>query len=231
MAVTLVALTACSGFASLDGSLRALIVAERLTGDPSQGRDLPHIDEPLAQLGKQLFFSKALPGDRDTACASCHHPLLGGGDGLALPIGAGAVEPELLGPGRAHPSGVPTVFRNSPTTFNIGLWDQVMFHDGRLESLGKVAQQNGTDLAGIRTPDVIPGIADPRAGANLAAAQARFPIMSPAEMLGYQFAAHKPHRVIREALAARLAACRRVATFRQARLRYTNSHEQTIHNH
>ncbi|MDJ0919320.1 MAG: cytochrome c peroxidase, partial [Woeseiaceae bacterium] len=63
-----------------------MIAAQGLTGDPTTGRDLPSINDPLAQLGKLLFFSKSLSGDFDTACASCHHPALGGGDGLALPV-------------------------------------------------------------------------------------------------------------------------------------------------
>ena len=112
----------------------------------------------------KLFFTKALGGDKDSACVTCHHPLLGGGDGLALSIGVGAAEPDLLGPGRTHPAGYFNVPRNAPTTFNIGLWDQVLFFDGRVESLGKTAGMNGDDGLGIRTPDTHLGIADPNAG-------------------------------------------------------------------
>ena len=187
-----------------------------LTGDPSQGRDLPHIDDPLAQLGKRIFFSKALGGDQDAACVTCHHPLLGGGDGLTVSIGVGATDPELLGPGRSHPNAAPNVPRNAPTTFNCGMWDQVMFHDGRLESLDKLPGRNGAGPLGIRTPAVLPGLADPLAGANLVTAQARFPITSPAEMLGYTYAADKPMRTIRAFLSARLGGS---ASARATRLR------------
>lgn len=189
---------------SIERDLRAIIAAEGLTGDPGRGRDLPAINEPLAQLGKQLFFTKALSGNKDVACATCHHPLLGGGDNLSLSIGVGATEPDLLGVGRAHPEIMPNVPRNAPTTFNIALWDQVMFHDGRLESLDKTPGANGAGPSGIRTPDTLPGLADPLAGENLVAAQSRFPVTSPAEMLGYLFATHKPHRTIRAYLCARL---------------------------
>jgi cytochrome c peroxidase len=189
---------------ALDRNLRAVIAAQGLTGDPSRGRDLPDVDEPLAQLGKKLFFTKALSGDKDVACATCHHPLLGGGDDLSLSIGVGAIEADLLGPGRAHRDVAPNVPRNAPTTFNIGMWDQVMFHDGRLESLDKLPGANGAGPAGMRTPDTLPGLADPLAGENLAAAQSRFPITSPSEMLGYSYAPHKPHRTIRAAFCARL---------------------------
>ncbi|HRX05326.1 MAG TPA: cytochrome c peroxidase, partial [Anaerolineae bacterium] len=88
-ALTLAACAAPRAASPLDDALRQEIVTRGLTGDPSLGRDLPAIDDPLAQLGKQLFFTKALSGDMDVACASCHHPLLAGGDGLAVGVGVG----------------------------------------------------------------------------------------------------------------------------------------------
>lgn len=188
-----------------DQELRAVVARLQLTGDPSQGRDLPTIDEPLAQLGMKLFFSKSLGGDQDAACVSCHHPLLGGGDGLSLSIGVGADDPDLLGPGRSHPSGELTVPRNAPTTFNIALWDQVLFFDGRVESLGKTPGKNGADGLGIRTPDSPHGQADPQAGANLVAAQSRFPITSEEEMRGFTFVANQSNAAVRSQLCERLA--------------------------
>lgn len=184
--------------------LRVLIGQLDLAGDPSLGRDLPTVDDPLAQLGKQLFFSKALSGDLDVACASCHHPLLGGGDGLPLSIGVDAVDPDRLGPGRLHASGLANVPRNAPTTFNIGLWDQVLFHDGRAESLAKTPGRNGAGGPGIRTPDTVFGVADPLAGDDLVAAQSRFPVTSREEMRGRTFEAHHPNAFVRRHLLARL---------------------------
>jgi cytochrome c peroxidase len=71
----------------LDKALRPLINSLGLMGNPLLNRDVPNINSPQAQLGMDLFFSKSLGGDRDSACVTCHHPLLGGGDRLALPIG------------------------------------------------------------------------------------------------------------------------------------------------
>lgn len=192
------------GPTGLDDELRSIIADHGLTGDPSLGRDLPGIDEPLAQLGKRLFFTKALSGDMDVACVTCHHPWLGGGDGLALSIGVEAVDPDLLGPGRLHDSGYPNVPRNAPTTFNIALWDQFLFFDGRVESLGKTAGMNGADGLGIRTPDSAPGEADPAAGGDLVTAQSRFPVTSQDEMRGFNFEAHRPNRYVRTHLCDRL---------------------------
>ncbi len=167
---------------AVDSELRALINRHQLTGNPMKGKVLPKINSPVVQLGRDLFFSKALSGNRDTACVACHHPVLGGGDNLSLPIGVDASVQDFLGPGRQHASnahgydGGPTVPRNAPTTFNIAAWDKVLFHDGRIETL------NNTHF---RTPDSSFGAADPIAGTNLVHAQARFPVTSPEEMKGF----------------------------------------------
>jgi hypothetical protein len=151
----------------VDAQLEAIIAAQGLTGDPSTGRDIPDIEDPLAQLGMKLFFTKALGGQLDSACVTCHHPALGGGDALPISIGIEAVNEDVLGPGRRHVSGFFTVPRNAPTTFNIVMWDEVLFWDGRIESLRKVDGAHGAG-GGIATPDswMYPG-ADPNAGDDL----------------------------------------------------------------
>ncbi|HHO59138.1 MAG TPA: cytochrome-c peroxidase [Thiotrichales bacterium] len=215
MASACVALTACSNDSSdIADDVISMVKAAGMTGDPTAGRTLPAINDPKAQLGKKLFFTKGLGGDDDSACVTCHHPVLGGGDNLSLPIGVGAETPDLLGPGRFHSAaakggvfdGGPTVPRNAPTTFNLGMWDQALFHDGRVESLGKTPGANGNDGAGIRTPDSAFGVADPDAGDTLAAAQSRFPITSPEEMRGFTFEAGNSNAVLRTALEAKLTA-------------------------
>lgn len=180
-----------------DAMLNTLIQQHGLTGDVLQGRILPAIESPLAQLGMQLFFSKALSGNRDVACASCHHPLLGGGDSLSLSIGVDAADPNALGHKRLLQDKLrPSVPRNAPTTFNIGLWRQFMFHDGRIAQLE----------AGITTPDVAYLQPDPLAGGNLVHAQARFPVTSNHEMRGELFDAGGTSQSCRERLAERLGA-------------------------
>jgi len=199
-ALCLIALAACEGCGSEPGSqtdfaLRRVIQANGLTGDPAGGLDLPSIDEPLAVLGRKLFFSKSLGGDRDSACVTCHHPMLGGGDGLALSIGVGANDRDLLGPGRTHPDGDLTVPRNASTTFNIAVWQKGLFWDSRVENL---------DGGGIRTPDSEHGTADAEAGESITAAQARFPVTSPDEMRGFEFVRDGTNAEVRTALEARL---------------------------
>jgi len=195
---------------TLDADVRAIIISQKLTGDPSTGRTLPNIEDPKAQLGMKLFFTKSLGGDLDSACVTCHHPMLGGGDDLALPIGVDAEVPDLLGPGRTHSvngehfDGGPAVPRNAPTTFNIALWDNFMFHDGRVESLGKTPKMGGNDSLGIRTPDVPFGEIDSDAGVNLVVAQARFPVTSKEEMKNFSTLDGTNNAEVRDNLAQRL---------------------------
>ena len=183
-----------------DKKIAGLILQKGLTATPMAGKTIPTSNEPIVSLGKRLFFSKSLSGDRDTACVSCHHPLLGGGDNLSLPIGVAAEVPDLIGPGRMHRSdadefdGGPTVPRNAPTTFNVAGWNTFLFHDGRVEL---------KEDDSIRTPDVSSDQSDPLAGQNIVHAQARFPVTSKEEMKGF---AHedKDNQQIREFLAQRL---------------------------
>ncbi len=186
----------------LDETLGTLITRAGLSGDAAFNRILPDIADPLPQLGKKLFFSKSLGGEFDSACVSCHHPALGGGDNLTLPVGVGATSPDLLGPGRVDGNLIPDVPRHSPTVFNVGLWDSGLFWDSRVESFGKEAFANGS-VSDIRTPDVAFGLADPDAGPNLPAAQARFPVTSAEEMRS-NFLTGETNAALREHLAARI---------------------------
>ena len=187
----------------LDIELVALVEQLSLDRSPITNRNLPSINSPMAQLGKTLFFSKSLGGAMDTACASCHHPSLGGADQLSFPIGVEAVNPAVLGEGRTNISGLPLVPRNSPTVFNVGLWDSGLFWDSRVESINKEQFQNGA-ASGISTPNSGFGIADANAGANLVVAQARFPVISDDEMKTAAFENGSTNQQIRHHLAARI---------------------------
>jgi cytochrome c peroxidase len=69
-------------------------------------------------LGRLLFWDPILSGQKDVACATCHHPDLGYSDGLDLSIGANGVG---LGPARAFDAGhTPRlVKRNSQSILNV----------------------------------------------------------------------------------------------------------------
>jgi len=186
-----------------DLELQTLITNLNLTQSSIDARDIPDITEPMAQLGMKLFYSKSLGGEFDSACVTCHHPVLGGGDDLSLSVGVDANDPDLLGEGREHEGGVPLVPRNAPTVYNIALWDSGLFWDSRVESLGKEPATNGS-VSGIRTPDSSFGVADANAGANLVAAQARFPVTSAEEMKTNNFENGSTNADIRSHLAARI---------------------------
>ncbi|VAW85687.1 Methylamine utilization protein mauG precursor [hydrothermal vent metagenome] len=138
--------------------------------------DNGHPDKAKVALGKALFFDKILSGNRNIACATCHHGLTDTGDGLSLPIGEGA---RGLGVTRDTGSGSDAVIervpRNAPPIFALGAKSMtVLFHDGRVEI-------DDTQTSGFRTPagDNLPHHLE-----NVLAAQAMFPVTSPTEMAG-----------------------------------------------
>lgn len=138
--------------------------------------DYPARNEAKEELGKLLFYDKILSGNRNTSCATCHHPLAATGDGLSLSVGEGG---RGLGVMRDTGSGSDAVHervpRNAPHLFNLGANEFVtMFHDGRV-------QKNDEASTGFDTP----------AGENFLlgidsalAAQAAFPPTSNTEMAG-----------------------------------------------
>jgi len=170
---------------------------------------LPSINSAKAQLGKQLFFAKNLGGEQSAACVSCHHPSLGGGDNLSLPVGVNATNEldqtshDLLAHGRFNGNSAdnaPTVPRNAPTVFNLGLINRGLFWDSRVESTrnGQIfTPDSAVDEQGRRRPDsTLP------ANTTLAAAQARFPVTSVDEMRG-GFLLNSDNRILRQSLAKR----------------------------
>ena len=166
--------------------MRAIITAILAgIGLPALAADLPRplvdadympVDAAEAKLGQLLFYDRILSGNRNIACATCHHPKFATSDGLSLGMGEGGVG---LGPDRrADPANLPEqrIPRNSPALFNMGAHEvTVMFHDGRIEA-------DPTRPSGLRTPledEMVEGFA------NLLSAQTMFPVLSPDEMAGH----------------------------------------------
>lgn len=130
----------------------------------------PAPDTAMVTLGEALFFDKELSGNRDTACATCHHPTLAGADGLPLPLGTGGVG---LGPARQIGHGRELVPRNATDLFNRGSADwNTMFWDGRVMAYGEHLY---VSPAGTLLPDGLDGVL---------AVQAMFPVTSRDEMRG-----------------------------------------------
>ena len=148
----------------------------------------------LIELGKRLFHSKTLSKNNDAACSSCHHPAIScGGDGLSLPIGVNALQPNLLGPGRTNGNAVPSVGRHSPHICNSALWLESMFWDKRVTINESNAETpSGTvSINEVRTPDRIVSDAvnnyvntftDQMDPLKLLMAQAHFPVSASHEM-------------------------------------------------
>ena len=79
------------------------------------------VDNPITKgkvaLGKLLFFDPILSGNKDVACATCHHPEFGFSESLEISIG---VNGKGLGSKRdfVKPNDIPFVKRNSQTVLN-----------------------------------------------------------------------------------------------------------------
>jgi cytochrome c peroxidase len=128
------------------------------------------------ELGRQLFFDKILSGSFNIACATCHHPFAGTGDGLSLSVGEGARGTGIV---RDTGAGIDAIRervpRNAPALFNLGAREfRTLFHDGRVAP-DRHAPSGFASPAGAALP---PGLD------NVLAVQAMFPVTSGTEMAG-----------------------------------------------
>ena len=165
--------------------MRAPLLAVYLSASAAVASDLPPpltdadylpVDAAEARLGQLLFYDAILSGNRNIACATCHHPRFATGDGLSLGLGEGGVG---LGPDRvADPKNLPEqrIPRNAPPLFNLGAREITrLFHDGRIEV-------DPDRASGFRTPledDMTLGFA------GIVSAQTMFPVLSADEMAGH----------------------------------------------
>ena len=143
---------------------------------PLNDSDYRSVDENEAKLGQLLFYDPILSGNKEVACATCHHPSLGTGDGLSLSLGDGGkglgnkriVDYENLPEQR--------VPRNAQPLFNLGAKQfKTLFHDGRV-------QVDLSRPSGLRTPleeEMVEGFS------SIISAQTMFPVLSADEMAGH----------------------------------------------
>jgi cytochrome c peroxidase len=136
-------LAACSGL-----DVAPLVVpAERaiaaLPASIPESPDNPRSDAKV-ELGRLLFWDPILSGNRDIACATCHHPQHAYADGRDLSVG---VDGTGLGPTRLPGTRSEPILRNSMTILDVA-WNGIgvatrdlapdqapMFWDARLRSL------------------------------------------------------------------------------------------------
>ena len=116
----------------LEEELRTLL--QTLEAPPTPLVGPPEEAPAQIALGEALFFDPILSGNKDVACASCHHPEHGLGDGLPLTLGTGTTG---VGPARADGDHGPWIPRHAPSLFNVGepgggawFWDGRVYEDG-----------------------------------------------------------------------------------------------------
>lgn len=119
-------------------------------------------------LGRRLFMDTNLSGNKNISCRTCHHPMMGSSDNLAL---------------SQTEDGKGVLQRNSSSLFNIGDKSSTfMFWDGRVH-------YHPTDKV-FKTPEVALNGKTPEASqitsvlTSALAAQAIFPLVSDLEMKG-----------------------------------------------
>ncbi len=152
---------------SIDSRIRSLMSQANVSAPTRMTAASPQ----KLELGKALFWDPELSGNRDVACATCHHSNTGTGDNLSVSIGVGGLG---LGVDRIRvEERRDLVPRNAPPIFELGYTDwTVLFWDGRV-SLGADGWFNSP------ASDRLPGGLD-----NVLAAQAMFPVTSRDEMRG-----------------------------------------------
>ncbi|RMF36925.1 MAG: methylamine utilization protein MauG [Alphaproteobacteria bacterium] len=143
---------------------------------PLQASDFIEFNPQWARIGQLLFFDPILSGNRNIACATCHHPEFGTSDGLSLGIGEGGLG---LGPRRRPGEGRTRIRkripRNAPALWNLGAREvRFMFLDGRVSRSDIYG--NGFDTP---AQEWLPGGLQ-----SLLAVQALFPLTAQFEMAG-----------------------------------------------
>ena len=160
----------CAFIALAQGTLAADLPLP-LTDD-----DFRLVERDEAALGQLLFYDPILSGNKEVACATCHHPAFGTGDGLSLSLGDGGSGLGLKRIVDAANLPEQRVPRNAQPLFNLGAKQiQVLFHDGRVEV-------DTTRNSGLRTPledEMVSGFA------SIISAQTMFPVLSGDEMAGH----------------------------------------------
>ncbi|MCB9796477.1 MAG: cytochrome-c peroxidase [Alphaproteobacteria bacterium] len=154
-----------TGSSPLEQRLRALVAS--LDPRPEALAPPAPQDPALVALGEALFFDPLLSGNKDVACASCHHPEHGLGDALPLAFGTGATG---VGPARAEGERPGWLPRHSPPLYNLDS-GRAFFWDGRVEV--RDGQPSSASY-----PSLPEGLSGPLA------AQALHPLLDPDEMLG-----------------------------------------------
>jgi cytochrome c peroxidase len=120
-------------------ALFGAVFSVTLTGHAAHSDELTpdqfyEFDAAEARIGQLLFYDKILSGNKNIACATCHHHELNGTDGLRRGIGEGGVG---LVPTRMASEGLDKISsripRNAPALWNLGHKEIVnLFHDGRI---------------------------------------------------------------------------------------------------
>jgi cytochrome c peroxidase len=118
---------------NLDDQLSAILAKHHFTGriaSTLESRLGRHIDNRLADLGRNLFFDTVSALNNDNNCSGCHSPTNGFGDTQSIAIG---IENNgVVGPGRMGPRNQ----RRTPMVINAAFFPNLMWNS-RFASLSR----------------------------------------------------------------------------------------------
>ncbi len=156
---------------ALDQKLRQYIKAFNFgTPKPTKAKR-----EDLYNLGKALFESPLLSGNKNISCLSCHAPEYASADGLPLALGEGSQE-------RKQTKSTQLISRHTPALFNVSNQMEFFFWDGRVRFHKRFFEYetpsevlNGEYPEAWEITEVLEGALS---------AQALFPLLDAKEMMG-----------------------------------------------
>jgi cytochrome c peroxidase len=163
---------------SLDNELQAVLRQAGFTGrieatlEQRLGR---HLDLPLADLGRNLWFDTLTGLNNDNACAGCHSPSAGFGDTQSIAIGIDSNE--VVGPHRAGPRNM----RRAPMVINTVFFPRLMWNS-RFDALSGDPFDNNAGFQ-FPPPEGLTLSSQP----HLLAAQAFIPPTERNEVAGFDF--------------------------------------------
>lgn len=159
------------------GVLRALIEERRIA--PLVPIEFGRHEE--RELGRMLFFDPILSGNRDQACATCHHPSHGSSDGRSLSVGTRALIVDgvrLPGPDHTftprNAMGLWDLAQREPQDHRGGFWDRRVVREANRFVLYDIGYETSH----------VPRLVLPEPLDSLVAAVAMLPVLDRDEMRG-----------------------------------------------
>src|SRR6266508_2228273 len=163
------------GAVFIAAALALVFLASQQPGSTIAARLGRHVDPPLADIGRLLWFDTVIGLKGDNTCAGCHSPTNGFGD--SQPIAVGIDNNGIVGPDRAGPRNM----RRAPMVLNTAFFPALMWNS----RFSSVSGDPFDPSAGFEFP--LPEGMTLSAESHLLIAQAFIPPTARTEAAGFDF--------------------------------------------